>query len=107
MLRQKPDAGEFLDRHVDRLRVGLDEGTAAGRTRLIEHDMINRAVLDAHALHVLSADVEDKINTGQEFLRRLVMRHRLDNPVVRIKAGLDQPLPISGYGCIGDIARSR
>ena len=107
MLRQKPDAGEFLDRHVDRLRVGFDKGTAARRTRFVEHDMIDRTVLDAHALHVLSADVEDKINTGQEFLRRLVMRHRLDNPVVRVKAGLDQPFSVSGYGCIGDIARSR
>ena len=107
MLRQKPDAGEFLDRHVDRLRVGLDEGTTAGRTRFVQHDMIDRAVLDAHTLHVLSADVEDKVHTRQEFLRRLVMRHRLDNPVVRIKTGLDQPLPVSGYGRIGDIARSR
>ena len=44
---------------------------------------------------------------SKEFLRRLVMRHRLDNPVVRVKAGLNQPFSVSGYGCIGDIARSR
>ena len=60
--------------------------------------LIDRTVLDAHAFHVLSADVEDKINTAAE-----IPPPPCNAPSSRshhrsaLNAGLDQPFPVSGY----------
>ena len=62
------------------------------------------AVTDTHALHVLTAYVEDEIHAGQELLRSLIVSHGLDYAVVNVEAGLDETLAVSRYGCIGNKA---
>lgn len=40
----------------------LDEAAAARAARLVEHDVVDHAVLHAQALHVLAADIEDELH---------------------------------------------
>ena len=63
--------------HINRLGICLYERTAAGRARFVEHNAVNRSVSYLHTFHILSADIENKIYTRQEFFSRLIMRHRL------------------------------
>ncbi len=70
----------------------LDEAAAARRAGLVEHDVLNHAVLDAQALHVLAADVQDKLNAGQERLGAAQMRDRLDFAGVDAQR-LEQQMP--------------
>ena len=64
-------------------------------------------ILDFHALHVLSADIENKVDARKEFLCRLVMRHRLDDSVVGSECSLNKTLSISGNGRICNVSIRR
>ena len=54
--------------HVHGHGEALDKAATARRAGLVEHDVLNHAVLHAQALHVLAADVQNKLDTGQECL---------------------------------------
>ncbi len=56
----------------------LDEAAATRRAGLVEHDMLNNAVFDAQALHVLAADVENELDARQHFLRAAKVRDGFD-----------------------------
>ena len=56
--------GERAHVHVHRHGETLDKAAAARRASLVEHDVLDDAVLDAQTLHVLAANVQDKLDAG-------------------------------------------
>ncbi len=93
---------ELLDAHVERTCEGFDEGTAARRTGLVEHDVLDDAVPHLHAFHVLSADVQYELHPGQEMLGRLVMGNRLDLAYVDAQSRLHQAFTVTGDDRVRD-----
>ena len=94
--------GELLDAHVHGHGEGLDEGAAAGGAGLVEHDVLDDAVLDLQALHVLAADVQDELNVGDEGLGAAQVRDGLDFSGVCAQ-GLDEDLlAVAGGGHVAD-----
>ena len=73
----------------------LDEGAAARRTRLVERDVADAAVLDEEALHVLSADVEHKAHLGAELLCCAQVGKGLHLTAVRMECRLDNRLAVA------------
>ena len=59
-------------------REALDEASATGRTRFVQHDVVDNAVFHAQALHVLTADVEDELDVGQHLTRAAQVGDGLD-----------------------------
>ena len=70
--------GERAHVHVHRDGEALDKATATRRAGLVEHDVLDDAVLDAQALHVLAADVQNELDAGQERLGAAQVRDGLD-----------------------------
>ena len=83
MFREQPELGKFVDLHAHRPGEGLDEGTAARGARLVEHDRVDRAVLDLETLDVLPADVDDEIGLRVEIQRGFEVRDRFDDAEIR------------------------
>ena len=81
--------GERADVHVHRDGEALDEATATRRASLVEHDVLDNAVLDAQALHVLAANVQDKLDAGQECLGAAQVRDGLNLAGIGLE-GLDE-----------------
>ena len=69
---------EVLDGEAHRIREALDEAAAARGARLVEHDVLDDAVVHAQALHVLTADVEDELDVGDEGLGAAKVSDSLD-----------------------------
>ena len=90
--------GEVLDGHVERGRECLDERTATRRARLVKHDVLDDAVLDMHALHVLAADVEDEVDVGAQLAGTAQMRNRLNLAGVGLDSLEQQCLAIPRRG---------
>ena len=81
--------GERAHIHVHRDGKALDKATATRRAGLVEHDVLDDAVLDAQALHVLAADVQNELDAGQERLGAAQVRDGLDFARVGLE-GLDE-----------------
>ena len=81
--------------HVQPLGKVLDERAAARRTRLVERDVADAAVLHEEALHILSADVKDKGDLGAELLCRAQMGKGLHLAAVRVQCRLDNRLAVA------------
>ena len=75
--------------HIHRDGEALDKATATRRAGLVEHDVLDHAVLDAQALHVLAANVQNELDAGQERLGAAQMRDGLDLAGVGLE-GLDE-----------------
>ena len=103
MVRKQGCLREILHRVIERLREVLDEGTAAGGAGLIQHDVVDRTVLDADALHVLSADVQDAVDVRIKKFSGIVVGDRLDFPLVQHERGFDQRLTVTGRACACDL----
>ena len=88
--------------HVHRDGEALDKATAARRTGLVEHDVLDNAVLDAQALHVLAADVQNELNAGQERLGAAQVRNGLDLAGVGLEGLDEQRLAIARGGHVAD-----
>ena len=94
--------GERAHVHVHRHGEALDKAATARRAGLVEHDVLDDAVLHAQALHVLAANVQDKLDAGQECLGTAQVRNGLDFARVGLE-GLDkQRLAITGGGHMAD-----
>ena len=52
-------------------------------------------ILDFHALHVLSADIENKINIRAEFLGRCKVRYSLDYSEIKAKGIFNKLFAVS------------
>ena len=96
MLGEQAELGELVDLHVHRLGEGLDEGAAAGRARLVEHDVVDGAVFDLEALDVLPADIDDEVDLWIEVQRRLEVCDRLQSSAACLDGRLDEVLAVAG-----------
>ena len=99
LLGEQPQLGEVGDGIAQGLGKGLDEGAAAGGACLVEHDGVHRTVADLKALHVLAADVDDKVHVRPEVGRRLIVGHGLHQAQIAGEGVFDQVLAIAGDGC--------
>ena len=98
--------GERAHVHVHRHGEALDKAAAARRAGLVEHDVLDDAVLDAQALHVLAADVQDELHAGQERLGAAQVRDGLDLAGVGLEGLDEQRLAVARGGHVADGAAS-
>ena len=94
--------GERAHVHVHRDGEALDKATAARRAGLVEHDVLDNAVLDAQALHVLTANVQDKLDAGQECLGSAQVRDGLDLAGIGLEGLDEQRLAVTRGGHVAD-----
>ena len=64
-------------------------------------------ILYTHALHVLTADVQNKINPRQELLGSLIVSHGFDYAVIGVKTCLYETFPVASHRGICDICTLR
>ena len=88
--------------HVHRHGETLDKAAAARRAGLVEHDVLDDAVLDAQTLHVLAADVQNKLDAGQECLGAAQVRDGLDLAGVGLEGLDEQRLAVARGGHVAD-----
>ena len=88
--------------HVHRDGEALDKATATRRAGLVEHDVLDHAVLDAQALHVLAANVQDELDAGQERLGAAQVRDGLDLAGVGLESLDEQRLTVARGGHVAD-----
>ena len=93
--------------HIEVFGKCLDKGSASRRTGFVEHDGVDNAVSDLHALHVLTADVDDEIHIRAEILRGLEVSHRLDLAEIDTQRGADDVLAVTGHAAVRDIGLRR
>ena len=79
---KKSEFCEFFHAVTERFRESLQKRAATGRTRFVEKELVDEIVSYFEALHILPADVENKVDVGAEFLRGGVMRHGFHQSVV-------------------------
>ena len=94
--------GERTHIHVHRHGETLDKAAAARRAGLVEHDVLDDAVLDAQALHVLAADVQDKLDAGQECLGAAQVRNGLNLAGIGLEGLDEQRLAVARGGHVAD-----
>ena len=88
--------------HVHRHGETLDKAAAARRAGLVEHDVLDDAVLDAQTLHVLAADVQNKLDAGQECLGAAQVRNGLDLAGIGLEGLDEQRLAVARGGHVAD-----
>ena len=94
--------GELGNVQVQATRETLDEAAAARRAGLVEHDVVDHAVLHAQAFHVLPANIQDKLHAGQHLLRAAQVRHGLDLAGIDAQSLQQQMLAVAGDGRMPD-----
>ena len=94
--------GERAHVHVHRHGEALDKAAAARRAGLVEHDVLDDAVLDAQALHVLAADVQNELDAGQERLGAAQVRDGLDLAGVGLESLDEQRLAVARGSHVAD-----
>ena len=94
--------GERAHVHVHRDGEALDKATATRRAGLVEHDVLDDAVLDAQALHVLAADVQNELDAGQERLGAAQVRDGLDLAGIGLEGLDEQRLAVTRSGHVAD-----
>ena len=98
---------ERLGIHVYRLGVRFNKGATSRRACLVEHDIIDSPIFYPHALHVLTAYIQDKIHARQKFFRSLIMSHGLYLAQISLESCLYQPFPIARRCHIGYMSLRR
>ena len=99
--------GERAHVHVHGHGEALDKATATRRAGLVEHDVLDDAVLDAQALHVLAAYVQNKLDAGQECLGAAQVRNGLDLAGIGLEGLDEQRLAVARGGHVADGAAGR
>ena len=94
--------GERAHVHVHRDGEALDKATATRRAGLVEHDVLDYTVLDAQALHVLAANVQNKLDAGQERLGAAQVRNGLDLAGIGLEGLDEQRLTVARGGHVAD-----
>ena len=88
--------------HVHRDGEALDKATATRRAGLVEHDVLDNAVLDAQALHVLAANVQNELDAGQERLGAAQVSDGLDLAGIGLEGLDEQRLAVARGGHVAD-----
>ena len=94
--------GERAHVHVHRHSEALDKAAATRRASLVEHDVLDDAVLDAQALHVLAANVQNELDAGQERLGTAQVRDGLDLAGIGLEGLDEQRLAVARGGHVAD-----
>ena len=95
---------KFLNRHLQRFGKGVEEGAAARRAGFIEQDVFDVAVFDAAAFHILTADVEEKIDVRAKMGSGLIVGNRFDFAKIQVERFLEQGFPVAGNAGFGNEA---
>ena len=88
--------GEILDGIVQGSGERFNEGAAAGGAGLVEQDIVNSAVADPDAFHILAADIQDAVHIGIKEGGRVIMGNGLDLTVIQHEGGLEQGFAVAG-----------
>jgi hypothetical protein len=81
---------------IQRFGKGLQKRTATRGAGFIKNNTVDGAVFYLHALHILTADVEDKIDLGTEIFGTLIMGNGFNFADVNFQGFFDQTFTISG-----------
>ena len=81
---------------------GLNKAAAARGTSFVEHNGVHGAVADFEALHILAADVDDKVHVRVEVGGGVVVGYRLHQAQVAAEGVFDQILTVAGDGTAPD-----
>ena len=65
--------------------------------------MVNHAVLNAQALHVLTANIQNELNAWKHFLRAAEMRNRFDLAGIHTQSFEQQRLTVAGNRNMSDV----
>ena len=98
---------KILDLHIQRLREIFQEGTATGRTGLIQQNILNHLILNPNTFHVLTANIQDKGDARQEMFGRFIVSHGFNLAHVCVVGSLNQFFSISGDTSLCDIGIRR
>ena len=69
----------------------------------IQNDAVDGAAPDPHALHVLSADVQDEIHLGFEIFGPFKMGHGFNFTDIHLQGGLNQAFTVAGNRRVADV----
>ena len=94
-VREQTQLCKILHVVAQRLGKGLQKAPAAGGTGFIEENIADGSVLDLEALHILTADVNDKIHIGQEVSCGGEVGHGFHHAVIPMKGVLGEILPVA------------
>ena len=98
MLGKQAQLGELSNVIAQRVGKRLQKRSAAGGARLVEENVVDRAVADLEALHILPADIDNEIHIRQECLGRREMGHRFHDAEIKAEGVLQQLLAVARYG---------
>ena len=98
MLGGKPQLGKFRAGHSQSHGKVFYKASAAAGTGFVKENTLNLPVLNPYALHILSADIENKLHAGKHMLRRLIVRHGLYFAEIRLKRRLYKVFPVTRGG---------
>jgi len=93
---------ELRNVQAEAAREALDEAAAARAAGLVEHDVVDNAVLDAQAFHVLAADIEDELDVREHLAGTAQMGDRLDFAGVDLQRLQEKALAIAGNRGVPD-----
>ncbi len=96
VFRKKSCLGEILNGIVKGLCKGFDERSATRRACFVQKHAVYGLVLDLNAFHVLSADIQDTVDTGLKESGGIVVGNGLNFAVVQHKGGLHELFAVSG-----------
>ena len=94
---------EILHGKREGIREGLDKGSAAGGTGFIEKHIVDRMVLDADALHVLAAYVEDAIHFGIKEGGSVIVGDGFNLTFIQHESGFQQSFSVTGRTAADDL----
>ena len=81
----------------------FNKRTAARGARLVQHDVVNHAVLNAQTLHVLTTNIQNELNAWKHFLRATEMRNRFNLAGIHTQSFEQQCLTIAGNRNMGNV----
>ena len=75
---------------------GLQKAAAAAGAGFVQKDVVDSAVVDFQALHILTADVQNEIYLRLQILGSIKVRHGFYDTIVNTKAVANQLLAVAG-----------
>ena len=100
---KQAERGKLLDVIPQRLGKGLQKAAAAGRAGFVQEDVADGTILDLEALHILAADVDDKIDIRHKVFGGRKVGHRFHQTVITAERVFHQLLAIAGCGHTGHL----
>ena len=75
---------------------GLQKAAAAAGAGFVQKDVVDGAVVDFQTLHILAADIENKVYLRLQILGSIKVRHGFYDTIVNTKAVANQFLAVAG-----------